>query len=157
MDLLIDWAATPVPKLEHHWPVLLISAAFWTVSCSAVHGAAGIFSKSYRTMTSFQQFDWNVHIISFIHAIVISLLAIPILQDPVLESNRIFGYSHYAGTVYAITCGYFLWDTVICLYKVKENGIGFVMHGILCFLVYILSFRPMLQYYGAVFLMFELR
>ncbi|KAJ3329128.1 Peroxisomal membrane protein PMP27 [Blyttiomyces sp. JEL0837] len=84
-------------------------------------------------------------------------MSLPILLDPELGKDRVFGYTYYAGTVYAIACGYFVWDTVISIIRSFEHGPGMVIHGVSCLTVYGLCFKPFLMYYGAVFLMFELR
>ncbi|KAF9986344.1 hypothetical protein BGZ65_007926 [Modicella reniformis] len=84
------------------------------------------------------------------------MLAAPLLWDEPLIQNKVFGHDSYAGQVYAVTCGYFLWDTLHSIRHMKEFGIGFVFHGFCSFSVFMFSFRPFLQYYGSVFLMFEL-
>ncbi|GES96699.1 DUF887-domain-containing protein [Rhizophagus clarus] len=63
---------------------------------------------------------------------------------------------HFVRNVYSIACGYFLWDALVSLYHVREFGIGFVLHGACCFGVFLFAYRPFLNYYGAVFLMYEI-
>ncbi|KAJ9049363.1 hypothetical protein DSO57_1025382 [Entomophthora muscae] len=82
------------------------------------------------------------------------MLAYPLLFDPHLMKNKVFGYTTYSGDVYAVTCGYFVWDIVYVL--VQGQHMSFLLHGIACLAVFLYSYTPFLNYYGAVFLMFEL-
>ena len=84
------------------------------------------------------------------------MLAFPILYEPALQMDKIFGYSPYAATILAMTCGYFAWDVLLCLRFHHLHGPWFLLHAISCFTVYFLSFHPIFQYYGGVFLMYEL-
>ncbi|GAB5586752.1 hypothetical protein Unana1_01652 [Umbelopsis nana] len=45
---------------------------------------------------------------------------------------------------------------VTAIRYVKHQGIGMAFHGVASFAVFILSFRPFLNYYGAVFILYEL-
>ncbi|KAF9924864.1 hypothetical protein FBU30_005237 [Linnemannia zychae] len=146
-----------VTTLEHHWTTLLLS----TVACSAIIQFSQVFSPilfpaTYPKLHGSKKLNWDVHVVSTVHAVVIVMLAAPLLWNENLLQNKIFGYEHYAGQVYAICCGYFLWDTIHSIRHIKDFGIGFVLHGICSFSVYIFSFRPFLQYFGSACLMFEL-
>ncbi|RCI00242.1 hypothetical protein CU098_011507 [Rhizopus stolonifer] len=68
----------------------------------------------------------------------------------VYEISRIF-----SPILFPKTFQYFLWDTIIAIYFYKYQGISMVIHGIASFSVFIFSFRPFINYYGAVFLMYE--
>jgi len=46
-----------------------------------------------------------------------------------------------------------LWDSLDAIYNFEN--IGFVLHGILCLLIYLLSFKPFLAYYASRFLLWE--
>ena len=52
------------------------------------------------------------------------------------------------------TVGYFIWDLVICI--MESWGIGFLVHAILCLLVYSLSLLPFALWAGVACLLFEL-
>ncbi|CAB4425192.1 unnamed protein product [Rhizophagus irregularis] len=122
-----------LPKLTYHWHMLLLS-----------------------TFTCLKKLNWDIHFVSMVHCLLIVLLSIPIFWDEELIKDKVFGYDNYAGNVYSIACGYFLWDALVSLYHVREFGIGFVLHGTCCFGVFLFAYRPFLNYYGAVFLMFEI-
>lgn len=73
-------------------------------------------------------------------------------------SNRkdtVYGFSAFAGDVYATACGYFLWDAIISTYFVKWFGFGFVFHGIASLQIFLFSYAPFLQSFGPAFLFFE--
>ncbi|RKO84249.1 TRAM/LAG1/CLN8 homology domain-containing protein, partial [Blyttiomyces helicus] len=107
-------------------------------------------------LSKIKKIDWAIHWVSMLHAVGITVAASFILNDPEMSADRIFAYNPYAGNVYAVACGYFLWDSIICLSYIRHFGPGFAVHGVACFIVFIFSFRPFLMYYGAGFLMFEL-
>ncbi|KAG0358180.1 DUF887-domain-containing protein [Gamsiella multidivaricata] len=146
-----------VATLSNHWTTLLASA----LVCNIIVQLSGLISPmlfpgTYPKLQGAKKLNWDVHVVSSVHAITIVLLSAPLLWNETLIKNKVFGYDFYAGQVYAVACGYFLWDTLHSIRYMKEFGIGFVFHGICSFGVFIFSFRPFLQYYGSVFLMFEL-
>ncbi|KAJ1651036.1 hypothetical protein IWQ61_008306 [Dispira simplex] len=51
---------------------------------------------------------------------------------------------------------YFLWDLAISLRHIRQTGPGFVLHALVACLVFLFSYRPFLNAYGPIFLMFEL-
>ena len=143
-------------KLAFHWPTLLISAVCWQLIMLSSHKFSPIFAPAYKTLSTAKQHQWDIRVVAFLHAVLISYLAYGILADPTLNADRLFGYDFYAGQVYAIASGYFLWDSIISAWHIREYGPSFLIHGVLCFLAYVFSFTPFVMYYGAVFLMFEL-
>lgn len=49
----------------------------------------------------------------------------------------------------ATSAGYFLYDTLECLYRFQDEGPEFLMHGIFCFLVYFnLTHTGVMHYFG---------
>ncbi|KAI8587114.1 TLC domain-containing protein [Geranomyces variabilis] len=142
-------------KLPDHSATFLLSAA----ACQAIFILAhrlSQYSQHYTCLSPIKKIDWRIHVVSSFHAALIVILAYPLLSNETLLKDKIGGYDAYAGEVYAVACGYFLWDSVVCLMNIKQFGIGFALHGVSCLGVFLLSFRPFLMYYGAAFLMFEL-
>ncbi|CAG8779002.1 13054_t:CDS:2, partial [Racocetra persica] len=115
-----------------------------------------LFPKTYNSLPRIKRLSWDLHWVSMAHCLTVIFLSFPLLYQEELQKDKIFGYNAYAGNVYSIACGYFLWDALISLYYVKEFGFGFALHGICCFGVFIFAFRPFLNYYGSVFLMYEI-
>lgn len=129
-----------VPKLTDHFHVLI--ATF--IACVLIQIFSRtlsplIFPKTYPHLKGSVRANWDIHVVSMVHCLTIVTLAYPILSDPLLLKNKIFGYSPYAANVYSVACGYFAWDALTSLYNVRAFGIGFVLHGISCFMVFIFS------------------
>ncbi|KAJ9088902.1 hypothetical protein DSO57_1018299 [Entomophthora muscae] len=142
-------------KIENHINVIALSI----VSFHAVYLLGGLISRYwfenvYEDLSAKEKIVWRVKIVSFVHAVAISILAYPLLFDPHLMKNKVFGYTTYSGDVYAVTCGYFVWDIVYVL--VQGQHMSFLLHGIACLAVFLYSYTPFLNYYGSAFLMFEL-
>ncbi|KAG0024367.1 hypothetical protein BGZ81_007738 [Podila clonocystis] len=155
MDALFEFCG--VAALKYHWTTLLASA----FACNVIVQlsqlvSTALFPETYPKLMGTKRLNWDVHVVSTVHAITIVILATPLLWNETLLQDKIFGYDFHAGQVYAVACGYFLWDTLHSIRHVKDFGIGFVFHGFCSFSVFIYSFKPFLQYYGSVFLMFEL-
>lgn len=92
-------------KLEQHSHVLIFS----TIACQLIylimHPISTISSVSYVKLSPIKKIDWRIHCVSMVHSTLICLLALPIFFDLPLVTDKIFGYSSYAGDVYALTCG----------------------------------------------------
>jgi hypothetical protein len=58
-----------------------------------------------------------------------------------------------AGYLHAIACGYFLWDALDAI--INFTDAGFVAHGIACFGIFFLSYKPFMSYYGTRVLLWE--
>lgn len=115
-------------------------------------------TKRYTSLESKYKVQWAERYVGFIHSVAIVSLVTPIfLYDEVLGGNRVFGASEYASKIYAFATGYFLWDTLICLRNLTKDpgALPFVAHGLICFTIYLFAFRPYLQFYASVFLIFE--
>ncbi|TPX71104.1 hypothetical protein SpCBS45565_g01328 [Spizellomyces sp. 'palustris'] len=146
-----------LPHLVDHGHIILASA----IGCQFIYWIGYYLSawsgnKHFAALSPIKRVDWALHIVSSVHAVAICFLAFPIFGEPTLQKDKVYGYAPYAGDVYAIATGYFLWDTIICLYYIAQFGVGFALHGLACLTVFGLCFRPFLMYFGAVFLMFEL-
>ncbi|KAL2684923.1 hypothetical protein Neosp_006016 [[Neocosmospora] mangrovei] len=70
--------------------------------------------------------------------------------------ERIWGYTGAAGFIQALAAGYFLWDLIVTSLNLDVFGLGTLAHAIAALLVYSLGFRPFLNYYACVFILWEL-
>ncbi|RKP23518.1 TLC domain-containing protein [Syncephalis pseudoplumigaleata] len=149
--------AVGLPKLTDHWHVLAASFVFWHLVAYASTRLSPILApKSYAQLPRIKRINWDIHVVSMVHCLSVLYMAFQVYGIPALQADKLFGYDSYAGNVYAYTCGYFLWDGLTSLRYVRHFGVSFLLHGIVCFTVFIFCFRPFLNYFGAVFLMFEL-
>ncbi|RKP10316.1 TLC domain-containing protein [Thamnocephalis sphaerospora] len=143
--------------LKHHWHLLLASFAFWHVVMFASSKLSPLVApRTYPQLAKIRKINWDIHVASMVHCLTVLYLAWQVLGLPVLKADKVFGYDPYAGNVYAFTCGYFLWDGLTSLRYVRHFGVSFLIHGVVCFSVFIFCFRPFVMYFGAVYLMFEL-
>ncbi|KAJ2078768.1 hypothetical protein H4R24_004238 [Coemansia sp. RSA 988] len=145
-----------LPKLASYWPALLaLAVMFQLLRLSSNALSSLVLGARFDVLTPRQKYDWGIRVVSQVHAIIVVIFAVPIFFKKELSTDTLYGFNSYAAGVYTIVCGYFLWDICVSISDVKRLGVGFVLHGIASFGVYILSFRPSLQYYGASFIMFE--
>ncbi|EJD05690.1 DUF887-domain-containing protein [Fomitiporia mediterranea MF3/22] len=144
-------------KLPEHADVVAISSLFFLT----VHQFIGprlskaLFPRSYGQLkTRRDRNNWNIRVVSLVHALVIIPLAFRNVSLPALDADRAFGWDSRQGLLGGIACGYFIWDTLESLWHFTD--IGFVVHGLACLLIYMLSFKPFIAYYGPRFLLWEL-
>ncbi|KAI0064435.1 DUF887-domain-containing protein [Artomyces pyxidatus] len=150
-------ADAPLPHISPHLSTLVLSVvAFTTLQqlATPLVARALLGSGAWSKLSRRARGGWRTRVVSMAHALLIVPLAFRCLGSPQLDRDRAFGWDDSAGTLYAVTSGYFLWDTVDSL--LVYEGVGFVVHGAACFLIYISAFRPFLAYYGARFLLWEL-
>ncbi|KAH9980875.1 DUF887-domain-containing protein [Lactifluus volemus] len=149
-------AILPLHLLDH-LHTLFIS----TVGFSAIHHLVApefakflIGKKAWDALGTRERVGWQSRVASLVHALLILPLAASCLHISTLTADRAFGWDPRVGTLFALSSGYFLWDSVVSL--VHYDGMGFVVHGFVCLVIYLNVFRPFLAYYGPRFLLWEL-
>jgi hypothetical protein len=75
-----------------------------------------------------------------VQSLIICGLAYLALGDPILKTDRIFGYSKFGGDVAALACGYFVWDSYVSIKYAGLFGWGFALHGIASLYVFLFGF-----------------
>ncbi|KAI9294845.1 DUF887-domain-containing protein [Neoconidiobolus thromboides FSU 785] len=157
MNSLVETIAEPLgltnlSKNIHY----ILGAAFFYQIVYLLGGylSSVFFGRVYNHLEPKVQMKWRIKITSFVNASLISYLSFSLLFDEHLQKDKVFNSTDYSEFVYSMACGYFLWDIVYAI--VEGQGFGFLLHGVSCFSVYLFSFTPFLNYYGSVFLMFEL-
>ena len=82
--------------------------------------------------------------------------AISVLLDPLMTQNMLYGISDASRRCIVVASAYFIYDLYICATRYSQNGLPFLVHGLLCCLAYA---YPLLSgnmhYLGANFLMWE--
>lgn len=133
---------------------------FATVFYQAIFILSGVISPlvlpSYKTLTPKTRVNFDIHVVSHIQAILIVALSAPLFGDKVLAADRVYSYTPYAGFITAMALGYFAWDIFICTKYIGMFGMGFLIHGVSAFFVFLQSTRPLLMFYSPHFLLFEL-
>ncbi|KAF8543095.1 TLC domain-containing protein [Trichophaea hybrida] len=122
----------------------------------------------YNKFPKRTKINWDVHVVSFVQSSFICALALwqmstdaerQVAGNDMSDNGsmyRVFGYTFNGATVTAYGTGYFLWDLMISVYYVDIMGPGFVAHAISALSVYCLGFRPFVNYYAPIFILFEL-
>jgi hypothetical protein len=98
--------AISLPKLTDHWHVLLLSTLACNITLAISRLLSPIFfPRVYNSLQGVKRINWDIHFVSMIHCCLVVYLSVPLLFDKELEKDKVFGYSIYAGNVYAISCG----------------------------------------------------
>lgn len=149
--------ALDLPHLPANFPLIAYSALGFT----AIHiGGAPLVSRwlapeSYGKLKNRRaRNNWNIHIVSLVHAVAIIALALRAFNQPALAADKAFGWHETAEIANSVAVGYFLWDTIDAI--VNFTDLGFVLHGLACVMTYSLTFKPYLQYFSCRFLLWEL-
>ncbi|KAJ7632863.1 TLC domain-containing protein [Roridomyces roridus] len=152
---LLQYIDEVLPKLRPHLPVFLgCFASFNAVQFVLVPAIARVlFPVKWKTMNARTRHNWATHICSQIHAALIIPLAIRCLWLPELDADRAFGWHERSGTVQAVASAYFLYDFFVEI--IKYESLAFVVHGLACFAIYLLSFKPFLAFYASRCLLWE--
>ncbi|THH26604.1 hypothetical protein EUX98_g7588 [Antrodiella citrinella] len=98
--------------------------------------------------------NWHIHLVSFVNAIALSWLSYKSLFHDKTEADKAFGWHESIGTLDAVAVGYFIWEFVDAAYNYTD--LGFVLHGLICTVLYTLTFKPFMGYYSPRFLLWEL-
>lgn len=118
-----------------------------------------LFPAHYPKLKPRTQINWDVHVVSFVQATFISALALYQIffnKARSEEEHRVYGYTGLGGAGQAFALGYFLWDLWMSSKYFDIFGFGFLAHAISAVVVYSLGFRPFVNYYSPVFILFEL-
>ena len=124
----------------HGWQILLSCISWNAVYYLVLFVSDKLRIRSYLKLSKKKKLDWAVTLVSLLHSSIIVFLALPMLFDKQLVQDKIFGYSEYGGSILAITTGYFLWDTILCLSSIQLHGYQFAFHAITCLIIFLLSF-----------------
>ncbi|KAI0950069.1 hypothetical protein AcV7_008646 [Taiwanofungus camphoratus] len=146
-----------LPQLPPHFPALVYSF----LACTALHLVVSpalsprLFPASYAKLRTKRQVNnWNIQVVSLLHVFLVVPLAARCLASEALSQDKAFGWDDRVGTTVAVACGYFLWDVVDGI--VNFDDVGFLIHGVSCLTVYVMTFRPFVGYYACRFLSWEL-
>ncbi|KAJ1852366.1 hypothetical protein LPJ57_007669 [Coemansia sp. RSA 486] len=145
-----------LPRLAPYWPRVFASAAIFELIFRLGQAVTPVvFPSTWNRLNKIERYKWCVRLASIAHACYMVTNSLVIIANSKLRSNPLYGYDAVAESAYSITVGYFLWDIIDTYKNIQIAGLGFMAHAIMSFGVYLLSFTPFLQYYGACFMMFE--
>ncbi|KAI5858739.1 TLC domain-containing protein [Tricharina praecox] len=161
---------TSLPSLPQHTHQVLGAFAVYHLIYQVISPILSrlILPSHYNKFPRRTQVNWDVHVVSFIQSAFICALALwgmltdgdrQVAAAAVGDEGalyRVFGYTVTGAAVQAYATGYFLWDLMISVYYVDIMGWGFVAHAVSALVVYALGFRPFVNYYAPIFILFEL-
>ncbi|KAM0245863.1 hypothetical protein ACHAQJ_010435 [Trichoderma viride] len=152
-----------LPSLPPHIHEVLLSAIFYSVIFWPVSPLLSrlIAPHHYSKLPRKRRLNWDAHVVSFIQSTLINIIAIWVMIVDQERKNmdweeRIWGYTGAAGMVQALAAGYFVWDLFVTSFNLDVFGLGTLAHAVAALLVYTLGFRPLVNYYGCVFILWEL-
>ncbi|KAF4968214.1 hypothetical protein FZEAL_10423 [Fusarium zealandicum] len=153
-----DLPTLPLHIHEVFAAALLYSVVFWPISPWISNILA---PEHYSKLPRKRRLSWDAHVVSMVQSLLINGLALWVMfTDKEIESmtweERIWGYTGAAGFIQALAAGYFLWDLIVTSLNFDVFGIGTLAHAIAALLVYSLGFRPFLNHYACVFILWEL-
>ncbi|ROW11410.1 hypothetical protein VMCG_01393 [Cytospora schulzeri] len=118
------------------------------------------FPKYYPTDRG-KRVSWDSHVVSLVQSTLINIMALYCMwadeeRKTMDWQARIWGYTGASGLVQSMAAGYFVWDFVTTLSFLDVFGLGLLAHATSALLVYSFGYRPFLNYYASVFILYEL-
>ncbi|KPM44833.1 hypothetical protein AK830_g1698 [Neonectria ditissima] len=156
-----DYFDLPTLPLHIHevlFAALVYSVIFYPISPWLSNWLA---PAHYPKLPRNRRLNWDAHVVSMFQSLLINGLAIWVMfTDNELEEmdwqERVWGYTGASGFIQAFAAGYFLWDLIVTSLNFDVFGIGTLLHAIAALFVYSLGFRPFVNYYACVFILWEL-
>jgi len=113
------------------------------------------FPTAYAGKNRAAKNNWSIHVVSQVHVLIVVPYALYCILHgtPGRDQDKAFGWDPTVGYVHAIASGYFLWDTLDAIFNFIDPG--FVVHGVACFAIFTMSYKPFVAYYGTRCLLWE--
>ncbi|KAJ5678722.1 hypothetical protein N7462_006966 [Penicillium macrosclerotiorum] len=120
-----------------------------------------LFPRSYPALSARTKLNWDIHVVSLIQSVLINVLALWVMfvdkeRSSMSSGERVFGYTGGCGLIQALAVGYFIYDLIVSAVHLQMFGIGMLFHAVSALWVFSLGFRPFLNYYAPVFILYEL-
>ncbi|EXJ82779.1 hypothetical protein A1O3_06594 [Capronia epimyces CBS 606.96] len=166
VDLVKPYSdALYLPTFPYHVHEVIFAFAFYQITQSILSPvlSAFLFPEIYPKLTRRTRINWDVHVVSLVQSCLINGLALWVMfrdeerydmQNSAIE--RIYGYTGASGLIQGFATGYFVWDLVVSTRYLRIFGPGIWAHAVTALAVFSLGFRPFCNYYGPVFILYEL-
>ncbi|KAJ5157442.1 uncharacterized protein N7482_008542 [Penicillium canariense] len=120
-----------------------------------------LFPRSYPALNARTKLNWDIHVVSLIQSVLINAVALWVMfvdneRQSMSVGERVSGYTGACGMIQALAVGYFIYDLIVSVAHVQMFGIGMLFHALSALWVFSLGFRPFLNYYAPVFILYEL-
>lgn len=157
--------ALALPSLPYHIHEVVLALTLYQCIESIISPFLSnlLFPKIYKSLTRRTRVNWDVHVVSFVQSCLINALALWVIftdeerkqmKGSVVE--RVYGYTGASALIQGLACGYFIWDLIVSTRFLKIFGVGIWCHAITALCVFSFGFRPFANYYGPVFILYEL-
>ncbi|KXT00917.1 hypothetical protein AC578_5693 [Pseudocercospora eumusae] len=162
---LADLLALPTLPLHAHEVIfaLLLYTSIQTLVSPFV--SSRVFPQRYKNFNKRTRINWDVHVVSFFQATLISALSLYViwydeerkeLRPRARWEGRVWEYTGMSGMCQSFALGYFLWDLVMCSWHLDIFGVGMLAHAVSAVSVFALGYRPFIYFYAPIFLLYEL-
>ncbi|WYZ43001.1 hypothetical protein EsH8_VI_000700 [Colletotrichum jinshuiense] len=152
-----------LPSLPLHVHEVLAAAILYSIIYYPISPLLSrlVVGRKYLDLPRRRRINWDAHVVSLVQSVLINGLALWVMvvdneRNQMDWQGRMWGYTGAAGMIQALAAGYFLWDLVVTSCNMDVFGIGTLAHAISALFVYALGFRPFLNYYGCIFILWEL-
>jgi hypothetical protein len=152
-----------LPTLPLHIHEILFGIALYTFVYFPVSPilSRSLFPSHYPYLSPRSRINWDAHVVSLAQSSLISILALWVLwaDDELRQmdhAERVWGYTGAAGLIQALVTGYFVWDLAMAILHFTVFGPGALAHAICALTVYVVGFRPFINYYSPIFILWEL-
>ncbi|KAK5013181.1 hypothetical protein LTR16_002101 [Cryomyces antarcticus] len=120
-----------------------------------------LFPRAYAALNQRSRINWDVHVVSMLQSLLVCGTALWVIwcDEERGEMNwrgRVWGYTGAGGFLQAMAAGYFLWDLVVSTVHFSVFGAGLWAHAVAALMVFSLGFRPFVNFYGPIFILYEL-
>ncbi|KAJ5611649.1 hypothetical protein N7528_008754 [Penicillium herquei] len=151
------------PTLTEHVHEVILAFAFYQLIHSVLSPWLSpiFFPKSYPKLSARTKLNWDIHVVSLVQSVLINALALWIMfvddeRNSMSPLERVFGYTGACGFIQALAVGYFIYDLIVSTFYIDMFGIGTLFHAVSALWVFSLGFRPFVNYYAPVFILYEL-
>ncbi|KAL4992439.1 TLC domain-containing protein [Aspergillus falconensis] len=120
-----------------------------------------LFPRHYPNLNKRTKLNWDVHVVSLVQSSFINAVALWVLfadeeRKSMTTGERVFGYTGSCALISSLAVGYFIYDLIISTLYVKMFGIGMLFHAVSALWVFSFGFRPFVNFYAPVFILYEL-
>ncbi|KAK3298906.1 TLC domain-containing protein [Chaetomium fimeti] len=120
-----------------------------------------LFPRHYPRHDRAKKANWDTHVVSLFQSLLINVLALWVMFVDEERQNmdfeqRIWGYTGGCGLIQGLATGYFIWDLGITITNLDIFGFGLLAHAVSALAVYTFGFRPYINFYSPVFILYEL-
>ncbi|KAF3934247.1 hypothetical protein ABW19_dt0201364 [Dactylella cylindrospora] len=120
-----------------------------------------LFPRAYNSFNRRNKINWHIHVVSLVQSTLICIISLYAMvvdgeRNAMDAHQRVWGYTGLMGMVQALGAGYFVWDLMVSTQYFNIFGPGILAHAVSALCVFSLGFRPFVNYYAPVFLLYEL-